>query len=316
MRELVLRGLDVSVLLRTTSDRAALADLPVKLAFGDLSDPSSLKRAVSGIDLLFHVAADYRLWVPDAERMHDINVKGTIQLLQAAVEAGVQRIVYTSSAVTIRCPAERLGTEADFMLAGDCRSTYQRTKVLAEQAVRLLIGQGAPVVIVNPSTPIGMGDRRPTPTGRLVVDYLNGRLPAFVETALNWVSAEDVARGHWLAAGRGQIGERYILGHENLSLGQFFHILADVSGQPAPRVKIPYAVAYAAGAIGSAWGWISGKEPRAALEGVRMAARPMRYDSRKAIRELGLPQTPIRVAAAEAVRWFREQGYVTRGGVQ
>lgn len=314
-RILLRQGLKVGALVRRQSDHQLVAGLPLELIEGDLTNVAAFKHQLRGVDWLFHVAADYRLWVPDPKRMHAVNVGGTAHLLEAAQEAGVRRIVYTSSAVTVHVPADRPGTEVDLQSPDNCRSTYQRTKVLAEQAAWQMIRQGAPITIVNPSTPLGAGDRRPTPTGRLIVDYLNRRLPAFLDTVLNWVAVEDIAIGHWLAATRGRVGERYILGHENLSLEEFFQVLAQVSGQPAPRMKIPYALAYAAGVVGSAWGRISGRVPQATREAVRMAAIPMRYDSTKAVRELGLPQTPIRVAAAEAVHWFTRHGYVTRGGV-
>jgi dihydroflavonol-4-reductase len=236
-------------------------------------------------------------------------VQGTQRLLKAAKEAGVERIVYTSSAVTVRVPAERLGTEDDYESPDTCRSVYQRTKVLAEQAVWQLIGEGVPVTIVNPSTPLGPGDWRPTPTGRLIVDYLNRRLPAFLDARLNWVDVRDVAKGHWLAATRGAVGQRYILGHQNLSLTQFFKILHGVSAVPSPRMRIPYVVAYLAGLVGNTWGRISGHEPQATLDGVRSAGAPMQYDSSKAVKELGFPQTPIPLAAHEAVHWFREHAY-------
>lgn len=313
-RVLIEQGLDVLALVRPTSDLSVFKDFPVKLTLGCLTDPASLDRGVRGIDVVFHVAADYRFWVPDPQAMHDVNVGGTLRLMEAAAMAGVQRIVYTSSAVTLACSADRPGTEADFLPLDACRSTYQRTKVLAEQAVWRLIGQGAPITIVNPSTPIGSLDRRPTPTGRLIVDFLNGRLPVFVDAVFNWVHVKDVAVGHWLAADKGRVGERYILGHQNLTLGEFLQLLAEVSGHPAPRMRIPYAVAYMAGAVGELWGRFSGREPRASLDGVRMAGFPIRYDSGKAVKELGLPQTPLRVAVKEAVQWFRQHGYVTRGG--
>ncbi len=312
-RVLVDQGHDVLALVRPTSDLGALADLPVKPILGSLTDPSSLERAVRGIDWLFHVAADYRLWVPDPQAMHDVNVGGTLRLLDAAWKAGVGRIVYTSSAVTVACSADKPGTEADFLSPDACRSTYQRTKVLAEQVVWRLIREGAPITIVNPSTPIGARDRRPTPTGRLIVDFLNGRLPAFLDAVFNWVHVADVAKGHWLAADMGRVGERYILGHQDLSLGEFLQLLAEVSGQPAPRFRIPYAMAYMAGAIGEMWSGLSGHEPRASLDGVRMAGSPMRYDSSKSVKDLGLPQTPLQAAAEEAVQWFRAHDYVAKG---
>lgn len=313
-RVLVHQGHDVCALVRPRSDLAALSDMRVKPILGDLTDRSSLERAVRGIDLLFHVAADYRLWVPDPHAMHEVNVTGTLCLLEAAIKAGIGRIVYTSSAVTVQCTADRLGTEADFMAADDARSTYQRTKILAEQAVWDLIRKGAPITIVNPSTPIGALDRRPTPTGQFIVDFLNGRLPAFLEATFNWISVEDVALGHWLAATKGRVGERYILGHQNLPFSDFLGLLGEVSRQPPPRIKIPYAVAYGAGACGELLARLTGHAPRASLDGVRMARQPMRYESRKAVEELGLPQTPLREALEQAVRWFRTHGYITKGG--
>lgn len=313
-RVLVDQGHDVVALIRPTSDRTGLVDLPVNLTLGSLTDPASLDRAVRGIDVLFHVAADYRLWVPDPHAMHEVNVGGTLRLMEAAFKAGVGRVVYTSSAVTVVCSEGRLGTEADFLPLDACRSTYQRTKVLAEQAIWRLIREGAPITIVNPSTPIGSLDRRPTPTGRLIVDFLNGRLPAYLDAVFNWVHVRDVAVGHWLAAEKGHVGKRYILGHQNLTLGAFLHLLAEVSGLSAPRIRIPYAVAYTAGVCGEIWGRVSGREPRASLDGVRMAGYPMQYDSGRAVKELGLPQTPLRVAVEEAMQWFRQHGYVTQGG--
>jgi dihydroflavonol-4-reductase len=246
--------------------------------------------------------------------MQEVNVEGTRRLLETAVQAGVKRIVYTSSAVAVRCSGDRLGTESDFVDLDETLSVYQRTKVLAEQAVWRLIAQGAPITIVNPSTPIGAFDRRPTPTGRLIVDFLNGRLPAFLDAAFNFVHVSDVAKGHWLAAAQGHIGGRYILGGQNLSLSDFLQLLAKVSGRPAPRIKIPYAVAYMAGVVGELTGRLTGREPRASLDGVRMASLPMQYDSSKAVNELGLPRTPLEKAVDEAVQWFREHGYVTQGG--
>jgi dihydroflavonol-4-reductase len=315
-RVLVDQGHDVIALVRPTSNLAILSDLRLKPILGSLTDHSSLERAVRGIDLLFHVAADYRFWVPDPQTMHDVNVGGTLRLLEAAFKAGVGRIVYTSSAVTVQCSADRSGTEEDFARPGEARSIYQRTKILAEQAVWRLIREGAPITIVNPSTPIGALDRRPTPTGKLIVDFLNGRLPAYLDAVFNFVHVGDVATGHWLAADKGRVGERYILGGQNVSLSDFLQILAKVSGRSAPRMKIPYAVAYMAGLFGGLAGRLTGREPRASLDGVRMAGLPMRYDNSKAVRELGLPQTPLQAAAEEAVQWFRQHGYVDLGGTR
>ncbi len=313
-RVLVERGHRVSALVRPTSDRSALAGLSVTPMVGSLTDHHSLDCAVRHVDVLFHVAADYRFWVPDPRTMHEVNVEGTRRLLEAAIQAGVKRIVYTSSTVAVRGSAQGLGTEADFVELGETLSVYQRTKVLAEQVVWQLIAQGAPITIVNPSTPIGAFDQRPTPTGRLIVDFLNGRLPAFLNAMFNFVHVGDVATGHWLAAEKGHVGGRYILGGQNLSLSDFLQLLAKVSGRSAPRIKIPYAVAYMAGVVGELTGRLTGREPRASLDGVRMASLPMRYDSSKAVNELGLPQTPLEAAVEEAVHWFRQYGYVTQGG--
>ncbi len=309
---LIEQGVEVRVLRRPTSDTSALDTLPVEWVRGDLADPASLRQAVNGMDVVFHLAADYRLAVPRPRRMHQTNVDGTVQLLRAASEAGVGRMVFTSSAVTVKCSRDVPASEDDFVDPSECRSTYQLTKVLAEQAVWEMIRQGAPITVVNPSTVIGPGDRRPTPTGRMIVDFLRGRLPAFLDAVMNWVYVEDVARGHWLAATKGRAGERYILANETLSLGQFLQILAQVSGRRRPRVKIPYAVAYAAGMVGTAWSRVSKREPQATLDGVRMAASPMLYDSTKAKRELGLPQTPIRVGVEKAVRWYQSDEF--KGG--
>ena len=311
---LIEQGVEVRVLRRPTSDTSALDTLSVEWVRGDLADPASLRQAVNGMGVVFHLAADYRLAVPRPRRMHQTNVDGTVQLLRAASEAGVPRIVFTSSAVAVKCSGDVPATEEDFVDPSECRSTYQLTKVLAEQAVWEMIHHGAPITVVNPSTVIGPRDRRPTPTGRMIVDFLRGRLPAFLDAVMNWVYVEDVAQGHWLAATKGRIGERYILANETLSLGQFLQILAEVSGRPRPRVRIPYGVAYVAGMVGTAWSRVSKREPQATLDGVRMAATPMLYDSTKAKRELGLPQTPIRIGVEKAVQWYQSDEFASQGG--
>jgi dihydroflavonol-4-reductase len=316
VRVLLEQGVEVRVLHRPASDLSALEGLDVERVTGDLADPATLRRAVTGTDLVFHLAADYRLAVPRPGGMHRTNVDGTVQMLQAASEAGVSRIVYTSSAVTVWCSGQTPGTEEDFVTPGECRSTYQLTKVLGEREAWEMIGKGAPITIVNPSTVIGPRDRRPTPTGRMIVDFLRGRLPAFLDAVMNWVYVEDVARGHWLAATSGRVGERYLLAHETLSLGEFFRILADVSGKSAPRVRIPYGVAYVAGLFGTAWSRVSKREPQATLDGVRMTATPMKYNAAKALNELGLTQTPIRTGVEKAVEWFESEEYAAHGGVR
>lgn len=306
------QGAQVRVLRRPTTDTSALDGRPVEWVDGDLDDAASLRRAVSGMSVVFHLAADYRLAVPRPRRMHQANVDGTVRLLRAAGEAGVPRIVYTSSAATVKCSQDRPANEQDFLAPGECRSTYQLTKVLAEGAVWDLIRQGAPITVVNPSTVIGPGDRRPTPTGRMIVDFLGGRMPGFLDAVMTWVCVEDVARGHWLAATRGETGQRYILAGETLSLDRFLQILAEVSGRRRPRLRIPYGVAYAAGMAGTAWSRVSGREPQATLDAVRMSATPMIYDGTKAARELGLPSTPIRVGVEKAVDWYQSDEFKRR----
>ena len=260
------------------------------------------------MNLVVHVAADYRLWVPDPGRMYDVNVTGTNNLIGAAVRAGVDRIVYTSSALTVATRGDRLATEADFVEAEGCSSGYQATKVQAEQVAWEWIRRGAPITIVNPSTVIGPADRQPSPTGRLIRDFISGQLPAYLNATLNWIDVRDVAEGHWLAATKGRVGQKYLLTHESLTIGQFLAMLAQACGRPVPRWRIPYAVAYAAGGISELWARWMGGEPRATRDGVRMTTVPMRYDNSKAVNELGLPQTPLRIAVTDACRWFAEQG--------
>lgn len=307
------KGVEVTALVRPSSDREALSGIRLKVLLGSVTDAAVLERAVRGMDYVFHIAADYRFWVPDAQNMCATNVEGTRLVLEAACQAGVGRIVYTSSAVTVRCPHDRLGTEQDFLQPEEARSTYQRTKILAEQVAWRFIESRAPITIVNPSTPIGSGDRRPTPTGQLLIDFLAGRLPAYLEATFNWIAVTDVAAGHWLAATEGRVGERYILGHQNLSLGAFLSLLGEVSGRRPPRIQIPYAVAWCAGACGELVGRLTGGVPRASLEGVSMARQPMRYDSAKAVKDLGLPQTSLRDALHEAVCYFRAQRTLNQG---
>ena len=314
VRALVRRDVDVRVLVRPTSDRSVLADLPVKVVEGDLTDPSTLTAACQGMNLVVHVAADYRLWVPDPGRMYDVNVTGTNNLIGAAVRAGVDRIVYTSSAVTVATQGDRPATEADFVEAEACLSAYQATKVQAEQAVWEWIRRGAQITIVNPSTVIGPVDRQPSPTGRLIRDFVSGRMPAYLNATLNWIDVRDVAEGHWLAATQGRVGQRYLLTHESLTIGQVLEMLAQACGRPVPRWRIPYAVAYAVGGISELWARWMGGEPWATRDGVRMTTVPMRYDNSKAVNELGLPQTPLRIAVTDACRWLTEQGHGYQGG--
>jgi dihydroflavonol-4-reductase len=258
------------------------------------------------------MAADYRLWVPDPEVMYAVNVQGTKDLLAAAAEAGVTRLVYTSTVGTLGNPGDGTpGTEETPVRFADMVGHYKRSKFLAEQAVLENAQQGFPVVLVHPSAPVGPWDARPTPTGQMIVDFLKGRMPAYLETGLNLVHVRDVAQGHLLAEEKGHGGEKYILGNQNLSLSEIFQVLAEITGLPAPRVRLPYWPILALSYLDEFWATrVSQKPPRMPVAAVKMAKKFMYFDSGKAIRELGLPQTSVRQALKDAVAWFQEQGYV------
>ncbi|HZS12561.1 MAG TPA: hopanoid-associated sugar epimerase [Nitrospirales bacterium] len=310
-RALVAAGVEVRALTRAGSTLNAIADLPIEPVTGDLRDPASLRRALAGCEQLYHVAAHYALWAQDPSIFYDINVTGTRSLLEAARDVGIRRIVYTSTIGAIGLPPEGgLGDEntpvAESQMAGD----YKRSKYLAEQVVRTFAADGLPVVIVNPSAPVGAGDIKPTPTGQMIVDFMKGRMFAYIETGMNLIDVDDVAAGHLLAMERGGIGERYILGNRNLSLRDIFEMLSRITGVPAPKVKLPrlaiLPLAYADRWIAD---YITHRAPRIPLEGIRMAKYRMHYDCRKAVRELGLPQSPVETALDKAVTWFRVHGY-------
>lgn len=276
---------------------------------GDLRDPASLDRAAAGCELAFHVAADYRLWSKHPEQLYASNVEGTRHLLEAAERAAVERIVYTSTVGCIGMPKDRLGDETTPVGIEDMSGHYKRSKWFAEQVALEKARAGLPVVIVNPTAPIGDHDWKPTPTGKIIVDFLRNKLPAFVDTGLNLVDVRDTAVGHLLAAEKGRPGERYILGCENLSLEQILSRLAALSGKPAPRTKLPYVVAYATGVVTTAWANLTGKPPLAPLEGVRMARKKMFVTHAKASRELGFFPGPVEGALTRAIDWFRANGY-------
>ena len=310
VRELLADGATVRVLARPGSERRALAGLAVEVVEGDLLDPRSLRRAVAGVSTVFHVAADYRLWVRDPRVVFRTNVDGTRAMLAAAVEAGASRIVYTSTVGALGLPRDgRPGTEETPVSLADMVGPYKASKFLAEEVARDAARAGAPVVIVNPSAPVGPWDVKPTPTGQMIVDFMRGRMFASLDTGLNLVHVRDVARGHLLAASRGRIGERYILGHTNLSLLQIFGLLAAITGGRAPRLRIPYALAWLGAACIEGGARLTGRTPRVSLTAVRMAKKRMYFDPSKAVRELGLPQTDVRQALEEAVHWFRAHRY-------
>ena len=314
VRRLVAQGLTVRCLARAEGNRRNLEGLPVEMAIGDLQNAESLQRAVQNCEYVFHLAADYRLWVRDPEAMDRVNIDGSRHLFEASRQAGVRRIIFTSSVSAIGRPYQNgslgIGNETMDPTDDQLVGPYKRSKYLADKMARDYAAKGYPIVIVNPSTPIGDRDVKPTPTGKMIVDFLNRKMPGYVDTGLNFIDVEDVASGHWLAAQRGRVGERYILGNRNLSLKQFLDLLAEVSGLPAPRFKIPYAVAWIAGAMSTGLSHFTHKEPAIPLNGVRMAHEPMYYDPFKAVSELGLPQTPLGLALEQSVRWFRENGYV------
>jgi dihydroflavonol-4-reductase len=316
VRCLVARGEPVRALVRDGSRRDLLADLPVDPVVGDLRDASSLLRACHGVRRVFHVAADYRLWAPDPREIYESNVTGTRNLLEAASRAGVERFVYTSTVATVAVPRPGvLPDESTEARLEEMIGHYKRSKFLAEQEAFRAAEAGMPVVIVNPTTPVGPGDAKPTPTGRILLDFLRGRMPAYVDTGLNLVAVEDVAEGHLLAAERGEIGRRYILGHQNMSLKQILGVLARITGRPAPRVRLPHAVAYMAGLADELMARMRGRAPQIPLEGVRMARHKMFVDCSRAVRELGFAPGPVEAALERAVAWYQDRGYAARGSV-
>ncbi len=314
--ELVGRGHRVKALLRPGSDLRGLVGADFERVEGDVSDAATLKAAMKGCDWCFHVAASYHLWLRDYAPMYAANVEGTRNVLEAAASAGCARIVYTSTVGCIGLPKPIGGRlvpsdETTPVSEGQMSNHYKRSKWLAEKVATELARNGLPIVIVNPSAPVGPRDVKPTPTGKVIVDFLNREMPAYLDTGLNWVHVRDVAIGHILAAEKGRIGERYILGHAegNWTMKEAFAVLEEVSRVPAPKFRIPYFLALAAAHVNEMTSAITGKMPKAPLAGVRMARHKMFFNAAKAIRELGLPQTPPRQALAAAVEWFRKNGY-------
>lgn len=313
VRRLLARGTAVRVLAREASDRRNIAGLEVETVAGDLRDRASLKKAARGCVALYHVAADYRLWVREPEAIYRVNVEGSRDLLRAAAEAGVARMVYTSSVATLGL--KRDGTPADEttpVALGDMIGHYKRSKFLAEQAVRRLIAdEGLPVVIVNPSTPIGPRDVKPTPTGRMIVEAAAGRMPAFVDTGLNVVHVEDVAEGHLLAFDRGRVGERYVLGGRDMTLAEILAVIASLVGRRPPRVRIPHDLILPLAHAAEAWARLRRKgEPFVTVDGIRMAKKRMFFSSARAESELGYSARPAEHALEDAVNWFKGEGYL------
>jgi dihydroflavonol-4-reductase len=311
-RQLVSAGHPVRILARKNSNLQPLDGLSVERVEGDLRDAVSLERAMRGVRRVFHVAADYRLSARNPRELYESNVDGTRLLLEAARDAGVERIVYTSTVATMAVPAHdgALPNEQTRAVLHQMIGHYKRSKFLAELEAVKAASAGVPVVIVNPTAPVGPGDWKPTPTGRIIVDFLNGKMPAYVDTGLNVVPVEDVAAGHLLAAEKGRIGERYILGARNMTLKQILDALAQITGRPAPRVKMPHAVALAAGYADQWISRLTGREPRIPVEGVKMSRHRMFVESDKAETELGYKPSSVEAALERAVRWYEQHGYI------
>ncbi len=308
-RTLAARGHRLRLLVRRTSDRSNLAGLDAELVEGDLTDAASVARAVAGCRFVLHVAADYRLWVPDAAAMLAANVEGTRTMMRAAMAAGVERVVYCSSVAALGLNAD--GTPADEatpVTEADMIGAYKRSKFLAERAVMELVAQGLPAVIVNPAAPVGPRDIRPTPTGKMILDAARGRIPAYVDTGLNVVHVDDVAEGHVLALERGVVGERYILGSENLMLGQLLALVAHSVGRRPPTIKLPMGLVYPIAVGAEVVARLTGIEPMVTRDHAKMARKRMFFSSAKAQRELGYAPRPARAAIEDAVAWFRQVG--------
>ena len=320
VHELLARGHRVKALLRPDADERGLQGLKFERVIGDILDRKLLQREMEGCEWCFHVAASYSLWMRNYASMYEINVEGTRNVLEAAGKVGCRKIVYTSTVGCIGVPKEVDGkivpaTESEKISDDQMSTDYKRSKFRAEGvAFDLFRKAGLPIIIVNPSAPIGPGDVKPTPTGKIIVDFLNGRLPAYLETGLNWVHVRDVAIGHILAAEKGTLGQRYILGNEqgNLTMKETLAMLEKITGIPAPKIKIPYWLAYRVAEANEMISFVTGKPPRAPVAGVKMAKYKMWFNPGKAIRELGLPQTPPEQAFTDAVAWFRANGYVKK----
>ena len=319
VHELLSRGHHVKVLLRPGSDRRGLKGAQFEAVEGDLTQGDLLKAALRGCDWCFHAAASYHLWLPDYRPMYAANVEGTRTMIEAAAAAGCRRIVYTSTVGCIGLPKLQNGRlvpsdENTPVLEAQMSNPYKRSKWQAQQVALELAKKGLPVVIVNPSAPVGPRDVKPTPTGQVIVDFLNRAMPAYLDTGLNYVHVRDVAIGHILAAEKGRLGERYILGNAegNWTLKESFRVMEEITGLPAPKFRIPYWVALAAAHVDETFSGFSGKPPKAPLAGVRMAKYKMFFSPAKAIRELGLPQTPPQEALSDAIEWFCQNGYVKK----
>jgi dihydroflavonol-4-reductase len=313
-KQLVDAGHSVRVLVRSSSNPLLLQGMAVERVEGDLRDVLSLDRAMKGVRRVFHVAADYRLWARNPQEIYQSNVEGTKRLFEVARQSGAERIVYTSTVATLVVPTAdgSLPNEGTPGTLDQMVGHYKRSKFMAEVEAMKAAADGVPVVIVNPTTPVGAGDWKPTPTGRIIVDFMKGKMPAYVDTGLNLAPVEDVAAGHLLAAEKGRIGERYLLGARNMTLKEILDALAPIAGRPAPRIRLPHAVAIAAAHADELFARLTGREPQIPVEGAKMSRYRMFVASDKAERELGYRPGSVEIALEQAVRWYEEHGYVPR----
>ena len=309
-RQLVARGEEVRVLIRASSSNRAISDLPLEYVTGDLRDPASLERAMKGVRRVFHVAADYRLWAKRSQDIYDSNVGGTKNLLAAAKAAGVAQLIYTSTVATIAVDRLELPNEFTDSKLEEMIGHYKRSKWMAEQEALKAAKEGLPVVVAMPTTPVGPWDWKPTPTGKIILDFLNGKMPGYVETGLNFVGVEECAAGHLLVAERGKVGERYLLGAENLTLKEMLDTLAKITSLPAPGMKIPHGVALGVAYVESTLSRLVGREPQIPVEGVKIAQHKMFVDCSRAQKELGFQPGSVAAALERAVRWYQLKGYV------
>jgi dihydroflavonol-4-reductase len=309
-RQLVARGENVRVLMRASSNNRAISDLSLEYVTGDLRDAASLERAMKDVKRVFHVAADYRLWARKPQEIYDSNVGGTKNLLAAAKSAGIEQLIYTSTVATIAVDRPELPNEATDSKLEEMIGHYKRSKWMAEQEVRQAAKDGLPAIIAMPTTPVGPWDWKPTPTGKIILDFLNGRMPGYVETGLNFVGVEECAAGHLLVSEKGEVGERYLLGAENLTLKELLDTLARITGLAAPGMKIPHAVALGVAYMDTAFSRLLGKEPGIPVEGVKIARHKMFVDCSRARRDLGFQPGPVATALERAVRWYQANGYV------
>jgi dihydroflavonol-4-reductase len=312
VRELLREGLGVRALVRRNSTRKNLDGLDIEIVEGDMRDQASVRRAAKGTRYVFHVAADYRLWAPDPDEIMRANIEGTRSVMETARDAGVERIVYTSSVATLKLHGD--GTPADEsepLSEDDAIGAYKKSKVAAERLVERMVGDGLPAVIVNPSTPIGPRDVKPTPTGRIIIEAAEGRMPVYVDTGLNVVHVDDVAAGHIAALRKGRIGERYILGGENMSLADLLWRIAKSVGRSPPKIRVPRELIYPIAIGAEALARLTGKEPFVTLDGLRLAKYRMYFSSAKAKRELGYCPKPADEAIRDAIDWFRQAGMVS-----